>query len=356
VVHVRQEPAEFLNRLPAPLAQRVQASNFGYQYDTDQVERLTREMAGKYHEAHGRFRMFACADWTPSSTDELYGRIKRLAKELDSGAVIHLLETPYEMLHSFRTYGKSAVARLRDIDFLGPEVVCTDCVWVTESDLPILADSGATAVYTPWHMTGFSGIAPVRQMLSAGVQVAFSIMLRSQNDGYDTLSDLGIGEHFQHLPGIRAEAIPAQTMLRSATVKGGRALTRDDSLGSLGPGKLADMVLLQSDHLYDDPFLDPTCDVHRLLIYRGRGTDVDTVIVDGAVVVEGGKCQTIDEREAFERARAGARRITGDQSAIRPQLDLAAELDPHVVEYYNEWDLENALLPWNTYNARGVKA
>jgi 5-methylthioadenosine/S-adenosylhomocysteine deaminase len=299
--------------------------------------------------------MFACADWTPSSTDELYGRVKRLAKDLDTGVVIHLLETPYEMLHSFRTYGKSAVARLRDIGFLGPEVVCTDCVWMTEDDLPIMADTGATAVYTAWHMTGFSGIAPVRQMLAAGVRVAFSIMLRSQNDGYDTLADLGIAEHFQHVPGIQAEAIPAQTMLQLATVNGGEALTRDDSLGSLAAGKLADLVLLKSDHLYDDAFLDPSCDIHKLLIYRGRGIDVHTVIVDGKVVIADGKCQTIDEQEAFNRARAGARRISADQAAIRGGLDLAVELDPYVVSYYKDWDLEHAVEPWNMYNARAPR-
>lgn len=353
VVHAR-EPSEFLGRLPGDLAKRVEESPFGYRYDTAYIEDITRRMAAKYQDKDGRFRMFGCADWTPSSSDELYGRVKSLAKELSTGIVTHLLETPYEMLHSFRTYGKSAIRRLADIGFLGPEVTGTDCVWSTEGDLPILADTGTTAVYTPWHMTGFSGIAPVREMLAAGVQMAFSIMLRSQNDGYDVWSDLAIGEHLQHIPGILGEALPAEQFLRMATVNSGRTWTLDDSLGSVEEGKRADLVLMDKAHLYDDAFLDPNCDLHRVLLYRGRAEDVDTVIVEGKIVVEGGECLTVNEREAFDRARAGALRISNDKAGIQKWLDLAGDLEPHIVKYYQEWDLPHAIQPWNAYNARAV--
>lgn len=354
VVHAR-EPSEFLSRLPADLARRVEESPFGYRYDTLEIEAATRRMAAKYQDKGGRLRMFGCVDWTPSSTDELYGSIKRLAKELNTGVVAHILETPYEMLHSFRTYGKSAIARLADIGFLGPEVTATDCVWATEADLPILAGTGATAVYTPWHMSGFSGIAPVREMLSAGVRLAFSIMLRSQNDGYDVWSDLAIGEHLQHVPGITAEALPAEQFLRMATANAARTWALDDSLGSIEEGKRADLVLMRSDHLYDDPFLDPSCDLHKLVVYRGRATDVDTVIVEGSVVVEGGECVTANEREAFERARAGALRISNDKAPTQKWSELAAELDPYVVDYYSGWKLPESIIPWNAYNARARK-
>lgn len=354
VVHARSE-GEFLDRLPPELARQVQESPFGYRYDTDQVEELSRRLAGKYQDREGRFRIFACPDWTPSSTNELYLRMKRLARELNSGIIAHLLETPYEMLHSFRTYGESAVARLAGIGFLGPEVTCTDWVWLTKDDLRIMADSGATAVYTPWHISGFSGVAPVRQMLEANIRVAFSIMLRSQNDGFDTLSDLGIGEHLQHVPGILAEALPAEQFLRMATANAGYAWALDDSLGSIAAGKRADLVLLNKAHLYDDPFLDPNCDLHRLVVYRGRGQDVDTVIVEGQVVVEGGQCLRANEREAFERARAGARRISADRAPLQNWFDLAAKLEPYIVDYYKEWQLEKVVVPWNIYNAQGVQ-
>lgn len=351
LVHVR-EPSEFLGRLPDELAKRVESSPFGYPYDTAQIEDITRRMAAKYQDKEGRFRMFACVDFTPAATDELYGRMKALAKELTTGIVVHLLETPYEMLHSFRTYGKSAIRRLADLGFLGPEVTATDCVWSTADDLPILADTGVTAVYTPWHISGFSGIAPVREMMAAGVNLAFSIMLRSQNDGYDVWSDMAIGEHLQHIPGIKAEALPADQFLKLGTAKAGRTWALDDSLGTIEAGKRADLVLMKSDHLYDDAFLDPNCDLHRVVLYRGRADDVDTVIVEGKVVVEGGQCLMADESEAFDRARAGALRISSDTGGIQKWLDLAAELDPYVLDYYTEWRLPEAVVPWNAYNAR----
>jgi 5-methylthioadenosine/S-adenosylhomocysteine deaminase len=211
-----------------------------------------------------------------------------------------------------------------------------------------------TAVYTAWHMSGFSGIAPVREMLDAGVNLAYSIMLRSQNDGYDVWSDLAVAEHLQHVPGIEAAGLPADQFLRMATANAGRTWALDDSLGSIEDGKRADLVLMQSAHLYDDAFLDPNCDLHKLIVYRSRAEDIDTVIVEGKVVVEGGKCLTVNEKEAFERAQAGARRISGDTAGIQKWLDLAAELDPYVLDHYNAWKLPEVIQPWNAYNARNV--
>jgi 5-methylthioadenosine/S-adenosylhomocysteine deaminase len=355
VVHARDK-TEFLERLPGELAERVEESPFGYLYDTDLVEQLSRKLAAQYQDKYGRFRIFACPDFTPSSTDALYMRMKHLAAELGTGIITHLLETPYEMLHSFRTYGKSAVSRLADLRFLGPDVTCTDCIWLTAEDMEVMADSGSTGVYSPFHISGFNGIAPVSQMLAAGIRLAFSITLRSLNDGYDTLSDLGFAERLQHVPGIGSEPLPAQDLLRMATVNGGRAWALDDSLGSLEAGKHADIVLLDKTHLYDDPFIDPTCDLHRLLAYRGRGTDVHTVIVEGQIVVQEGRCLIINEREAEQRAYSSARRITSDTASIAKWLDLANDLEPYMIGYYRDWRLEEAVEPWGSYNAKRVRA
>jgi 5-methylthioadenosine/S-adenosylhomocysteine deaminase len=280
--------------------------------------------------------------------------MKRLAKELNTGVLAHLVETQLEMMHSFRTYGKSAAARLRDIGFLGPEVTCLDCIWVTEDDIKFLADTGVTAVYSPYHITGYQGIAPARQMMAAGVRMAYSIMARSMNDGYDSLSDLALAERLQHVPGLMGEPIPAERILRMATANGGRAWALDDSLGMLTAGSCADMVLLDTTHLYDDPFLDPDCDIHKLLVYRGRGDDVHTVIVDGAVVVEGGRCVSVDEAQIAEHVAAAARTV-GDPTMLKPWYDLVAEIEPYLIEFYQEWNLDQAIVPWGRYNSQHVR-
>jgi 5-methylthioadenosine/S-adenosylhomocysteine deaminase len=353
VVHARNK-SEFLDRLPPDLARRVEESPLGYLYDTDEVEAIYRRLAAKYQTDEGRFRVFPNPDWTPAATDELYGRMKRLAKELNTGVIAHLLETQLEMMHSYRTYGKSAAARLNDIGFLGPEVTCTDCIWVTEEDIKILADTGVTAVYSPYHITGFQGIAPARQLMNGGVRVAYSIVLRSMDDGYDTLADLRLAERLQHVPGLMGEPIPAERILRMATANGGRAWALDDSLGMLTAGSRADLVLLNKAHLYDDPFLAPDCDIHKLLVYRGRGRDVHTVIVNGEVVVENGRCLKVNEKEAFERAAAAARRV-GDLSSLQQWYDLVAEIEPYLIAHYQEWGTEKAIAPWGRYNSQHVQ-
>jgi 5-methylthioadenosine/S-adenosylhomocysteine deaminase len=354
IVHSRT-PEEFTDLLPPELRERLLASNYGYLYDTDQLEAITRRLVKQYHASDSRIRVFASPDWTPSSTDDLYRRMKRLAQELDTGIVTHLLETPYEALHSIRTYGKTATRRLADLEFLGPEVTCTDCVWLTEDDVQILADTGVTATYCP-HITDFSGIAPVRAMLDKGVRVAFSHLSRSVNDGYDTLFDLGLGERLQHVPGIHATTIPAQSMLRMATADGGHAWALDDSLGSLEAGKLADLVMLDKGRLYSDPLVADDTDIYRMLIYRCKDADVNTVIVNGDVVVEGGTVLTVNEETCRQNAKIAAVRVHNERGAdAQPLMSLVRELEPYNVNWYSGWSLEEHIEGWDTRNARNFR-
>jgi hypothetical protein len=82
---------------------------------------------------------------------------------------------------------------------------------------------------------------------------------------------------------------------------------------------------------------------------------VHTVIVEGKVVVEGGRCVTVNEHEVLERARTGYSRVSSDLSSVQPWFDLARDLEPYVVQHYQEWELEKALVPWSVYNTQRVQ-
>ena len=188
----------------------------------------------------------------------------------------------------------------------------------------------------------------VRAFLDCGLRAAFGIAGR---DRWDVVHARDKAEFLQGLPNELSERVEQSPF--GYLYDTDQAL--DSSLGSLEPGKRADLVLMDRTHLYDDPFIDPTCDLHRLLVYRGRGADVHTVIVEGQVVVDAGKCVAVNEQEAEQRAFSSVRRITSDTASVAKWLALAGDLEPYMIDYYSDWRLQDVVEPWGSYNAQHVR-
>ena len=344
----------FLEGVPPDLAARTRESRFGYPYSTKEVERVMRSLFSSDLYDSPLFRLVAAPDWTPNSTDQQYMQLKGLADELGLGVLAHLLETPLEAQFSHKAYGKTAVERLSEIGFLGPEVTCTDCVWFSKSDIPIFAESGATAVYSSFHVRG-NGTAPVKGMHDHGIPVAFSILLRSLDDEYDSFLDLRLGEWLQRTGGIEAERIPTPDMLRMGTRAGAQAWAMDTSIGEVSAGMIADLLVLDDGQMRDDPFLAPDIDPHELVLYRGSARSVSSVIVDGRVVVREGVFLPISE----EVVRANVRRYCNDwrrdvaEGWFEPEMSLANDLEPHMLDYYKEWELRDVLRTLNPGSIKG---
>ena len=344
----------FLQRLPSALAERTRKSRFGYPYSSEEVEGVMRSLFSSDLYDSPRMRLVAAPDWTPNSTDEQYVHLKALADEMGLGVLAHLLETPLEAQFSHKAHGKSAVERLTDIGFLGPEVTCTDCVWLSKKDIQLFAESGATAVYSSFHVRG-NGTAPVMEMRSNGIPVAFSILLRSLDDQYDSFLDLRLGEYLQRTGGVEAERISTPDMLRMGTTAGAQAWAMDSSIGEVSTGMIADLVVLDDRRMRDDPFLAPDIDPHDLVLYRGSARSVSSVVVDGRVIVREGVFLPISE----EVVRANARRYCDawrrdvGEGWFEPEMSLANELEPHMLDYYKEWELRELLRSLNPGSVKG---
>lgn len=352
--YVHGDNEAFLATVPADLAAQVRASRVGYLYDTEEVVEVIRRWAARYHRRDNRIMLFACPDWSPTSSEGLYRRLKSMARELDTGIHMHLLETKYEMLYHHRTFGETAVQHLKRIGFLGPELSCGHTAWVSRVDIPILADTGVTAVHNPGsNLHLYSGISPVRAMVDGGVRVACGLDAHSLSDDSDMIADLRLADRLQRTPGIRQERIPVSTLFRAATVHGAYAATAGGPVGPLVKGNRADMLLVSKERLYREPYLDPSFDPLEVLLYRGNGSDVDTVIVEGKPLMEGRRLLTVDEGEAYRRVTDAAVRYSQGNLESRHILELAAQLEPFVLAWYDGWD-EAEMEPHASYNAARV--
>lgn len=276
------------------------------------VERLVKRWHGT---ADGRVRLCPAPVTTWANSPQSFLKAHRLAEKYDLMLHSHVAETESEVEASLEDYGQREVELLHSLGILGPRFMIVHGVWLSDEEIRLLADCGASVVHCPTsNMYLASGVARVPLLLEAGVAVG--------------LGSDGIGNHNHDMfPVLKAASLlhkvaqgdptvsSAEEVLEMATLGGALALRMEDEIGSLEVGKKADLVLVRLDGSHLVP-------VHRLasaLVYGANGGDVDTVIVNGQVVLEGGRLRTLDENCVVEEAtkaaedlvnRAGLRRLS----------------------------------------------
>jgi 5-methylthioadenosine/S-adenosylhomocysteine deaminase len=238
---------------------------------------------------------------------------------------IHLAETKAQAVMGQQLYRSSLLKHLDAIGALDANLSLAHSIWIEDDDVELFARCGATPVHNPAsNLRIGSGLARVKQFLSAGVNVALGTDGAASNDGQNMFDALRLAAliHNQAGTDFNGWIKPAQA-LAMATRNGARAFGLD--AGVLAPGKLADIVLLRRD----TPAFTPLNDVMSQLVFCENGSGVDTVIVNGEIVVEAGRLAKCDEMEVLrlaERARA-----TLDPS-IQRQLAAARTLEPALAE------------------------
>jgi len=201
-------------------------------------------------------------------------------------------------------YGKTPTEHLRDLGFLRKGVVGAHGVWLTPGDRAILKAAEAGVVHCPQsNMKIASGAAPVGAMLEEGLRLGLGTDGAASNNDLDMFEEMLTAALLaKHVTGDPTVA-PAAAVLEMATLGGARALGMEDRLGSLEPGKRADLIVVD----LSAPRLHPLYDPVSHLVYAAKGADVRHVVVEGRVVMRDRKITTLDEAAVLadaERLRA----------------------------------------------------
>ncbi len=239
-------------------------------------------------------------------TPELYDWISTLAKERGMGITIHLSEVrediEYALSQGFKTPTEFAEAH----GLLGPRTVLAHYVWSNPADWKIAAETGTHISHNPAsNSKTATGIAPIDRMLQAGVNVTLGCDGGPSNNTYDMIRDMRMVSYLANLLQKDPTVIPAETVLEMATIRGARAMGLQDLVGSIEPSKRADFIVIDMDKPHLTPCFDPVSTV----VYAAHGSDVDTVVVDGKVLMQGRKLQTLDEEAVLDEARRRARQV-----------------------------------------------
>jgi 5-methylthioadenosine/S-adenosylhomocysteine deaminase len=243
---------------------------------------------------------------TFTCSPENYIRAKELADKYDVPLHTHLAETEFEVMQCKERYGKSPVEYLDSIGFLSDKVSAAHCVWPTDREIEILADRKVGIAHCmESNLKLASGIAPVPKMIQAGVTVAFGTDGAASNNDLGILGELSTAAKVHKAVSRDATVLDSRTALLMATRNGAEILGLGDRSGSLKPGKKADLVIAD----LRKPHLLPMYDIYSHIAYCMRSSDIDTVMVNGKIVVENGKAATIDEKDVLAKARTWQKKI-----------------------------------------------
>jgi 5-methylthioadenosine/S-adenosylhomocysteine deaminase len=232
-------------------------------------------------------------------------KVLALAQDYRAGIHIHVAETKDEVEQINKLYGKTPVEYLKERGVFQFTTLAAHCVHLTAEDISVLAETGTGVAHNPEsNMKLASGIAPVPQLLAAEVTVGIGTDGAASNNNLDMLEEMRTAALLHKVNQMDPLTLPAPQVLSMATGDGARALGLED-VGLLKPGYKADIILvdLNQAHLY------PRHNLTSHMVYAAQASDVDTVIIDGRIVMEKRKVLTIDKERVLQEVEERARRL-----------------------------------------------
>jgi len=233
-------------------------------------------------------------------------RVKELADRHGVLTCTHLSETAWEVGELVRRYGRRPVEYLEDIGFLSDRLIAAHCVWVDEREIDLLAARGVAVSHCiESNLKLASGIAPVPRMLAAGVKVSLGTDGAASNNDLNILSEMSTAAKVHKAMANDPTVLDSKTALLMATRYGAEALGLGSHIGSVEPGKRADLLTMN----IRSPHLTPAYDLYSLIVYSASAADVEDVLVNGVQVVRGRELVTGDEEAIFKKAYEWSRRV-----------------------------------------------
>lgn len=275
-----------------------------FRQTTQVVQTQALEFIRAWHKRDSRIQIMLAPSAPFICTPALLAWTRETSAQFNLGIQTHVSETQYEIQVVQSETGLSPVAYLAQLGLLGERTTAVHCVHVSESDLATLAETQTTVVHCPKsNLKLASGIAPIPQMLARGVRVALATDGAASNDTLDMFEEMRVAAMLPKGAAQDAKAMTARQVFAMATEAGARALGID--AGTLDPGKLADIAILNRRK----PHLVPLHDPINALVYAARASDVETTIVNGAIVMRDRVMLTLDESAAIQAADDYARKL-----------------------------------------------
>jgi 5-methylthioadenosine/S-adenosylhomocysteine deaminase len=289
------------------------AFEFPTAYAADADDYIAKGLAARDALREEPLLSFCMAPHAPYTvSDKTFARIVTVAEELDLPIHTHLHETQQEIEDSLSQYKARPLERLRALGMLGPRLVAAHAVHLTDAEIETLAHHGASIAHCPSsNLKLASGLAPIAAMLARGINVGIGTDGAASNNRLDLFQEMRTAALLAKAVGNDAQAMPAHQALAAATLHGARALGLEASIGSLAPGKLADLCAVA----FDEPELAPCYDPVSHLVYSAGREHVSHVWVAGEPRVREKKLMGFENRGLNNRVLLWQNKLAAETKA-----------------------------------------
>jgi len=235
-----------------------------------------------------------------------YKRANELSEKYNVPIHTHLAETQFEVSEVQKHYGKTPVEYLESIGLLSERLSAAHCIWVSDKEIELLAKRSVGISHCiESNLKLASGFAPVTKMLKAGIKVGLGTDGAASNNDLSILGEMSTAAKVHKAVSNDPTALDSKTALLMATRNGAEIVGLGDKIGSIKSGKLADLVIAN----LEQPHLTPIYDIYSHITYCMRPSDIETVMVNGKIVVNNRRLITMDELEILAKARVWQKKI-----------------------------------------------
>lgn len=269
----------------------------------------TREFVKKYNnKKNSRIKVCVSPHAPYSCNPDTIKLCVDLAKELNTGIHIHLAETLDESRIVKDRYGKSSTEYLADLDVFDVPVVLAHGIYISDSDIKIMKEKNMRGGISHNPISNCklsSGICDVVRLRKNGINVGLGTDGIGSTTTLDMFEEMKTAAYLQKVKTMKPTSINAYEILKMATIEGAKVLGLDDEIGTIEPGKKADLIFIKTDKIH----LQPENDVCANIVYSANGSDVEVVMIDGKVVMQHRKMTNLDEKEVIRHVKKIAKRL-----------------------------------------------
>lgn len=269
----------------------------------------TREYVKKYNnKKNSRIKVFVSPHAPYTCNPDTMKLCVDLAKELNTGIHIHLAETQDEARIVKDRYNKSSTEYLADLDVFDVPVVLAHGIYISDSDIELMKKKnmvGGIAHNPISNCKLSSGICDVVRLRKNGINVGLGTDGIGSTTTLDMFEEMKTAAYLQKVNTMVPTSITAYDILKMATIEGAKVLGLDNEIGTIEPGKKADLIFIKTDKIH----LQPENDVCSNIVYSANGSDVEVVMIDGKVVMQHRKMTNLDEKEVIRHVKKIAKRL-----------------------------------------------
>lgn len=259
------------------------------------------------NKADGRITTMFGPHSTFTASRDLLERVRREANKYDVGIHIHMNETKKEVEDVYESTGKRPFEYLDEIGFLKEDVIAAHGVWLSDSEIAIIKENNVKISHNPCsNMKLSSGIAPINTLLENNICVSIGTDGAASNNNLDMFEEMKFASLLQKVNTMNPEVLSSDLMIKMATLNGAKSLGLEKEIGSIEVGKKADLILIDMNKVNITPMSHvPSSN----LVYSSNGSNVNTTICNGEILMENRKLTKIDESEILEKSKIAIKEL-----------------------------------------------